>query len=111
MNCIPMSRAAISLLRVLIARAGVPRDRILLTDVRSVDWRSLTLSGERHQIRLCVRGPESKAAVTRMCHSLEEAEFSIPGTIVADIVVADAPRRALDGSISVTIEALTVTED
>jgi len=35
---------------------------------------------------------------------LEEAEFSIPGTIVADIGIAGTPSRSLDGSISLTIE-------
>ena len=111
MNCIAMSNAAAALLRVLIARAGVPRDRILLTDVDSVDWRSLTFSGERHQIELRVPGPDSRAVVARMCAGLEEAEFSIPGVIVADIGVAGAPARALDGATLVTIEALTVAED
>lgn len=46
-----------------------------------------------------------------MCAGLEEAEFSIPGVIVADICVADGPQWAADGSTSVTIEALTVSED
>ena len=45
---IAMSTGAANLLRALIARAGVPRDRILLTDVQSTDWQSLTLTGERH---------------------------------------------------------------
>jgi hypothetical protein len=46
-----------------------------------------------------------------MCDGLENAEFSIPGVIVADINVAGAPGRALDGSTSPTIEALTIVED
>jgi len=101
MNRLPMSSA---LLRALIARARVPRDRILLTDAHSVDWRSLTFSGGRHQIELRVPGPDSRAIVERMCAGLEEAEFSIPGTIVADIGIAGTPSRSLDGSISLTIE-------
>lgn len=111
MNRIAMSSAAAALLRALIARAGVPRDRILLTDVHSVDWRSLTFAGERHLIELRVRAPDSRAIAERMCAGLEEAEFSIPGVIVADIGVAGAPTRALDGATLVTIEALTVAED
>jgi hypothetical protein len=108
---IPMSPAAAALLRVLIARAGAPRDRILLSDAQSVDWRSLTFTGERHQIQLRVSGPDSKQVVERICAGLEDAEFSIPGVIVADIGVAGIARRAADGSTSLTIEALTVTED
>jgi|SRR5689334_9808628 len=111
MNRIPMSSAAAALLRALIARAGVARDRILLTDAHSIDWRSLTFTGERHQIELRVPGPDSHATVERMCAGLEDAEFSIPGVIVADIGVAGTPCRSLDGAISLMIEALTVSED
>jgi hypothetical protein len=45
-----------------------------------------------------------------MCAGLDDAEFSIPGQIVADIAVAGAAERGSDGSTSVTIEALTVGE-
>ena len=111
MNRIPISEAASAMLRLLAARARVPRDRILLSDVRSTDWRSLTFTGERHLFELRIVGPDSATAVERMCAGLEDAEFSIPGTIVADIAVAGAPARGLDGSIRVAIEALTVSED
>jgi len=111
MNRIPISAAAVALLRALIARAGVPRDRILITDAHSVDWRSLTFTGERHAIELRVPGPDSRATAERMCEGLEDAEFSIPGVIVADISLAGPPSRSLDGSISLVVEALTVSED
>ncbi len=111
MNRIAMSSAASALLRILTARAHVPRDRILLSDAESVDWRSLTFAGERHVLCLRIPGPESAEIVQRMCAGLEEAEFSIPGVIVADLCVADGPRWALDGSTAVTIEALTISED
>src|SRR5437867_2135756 len=35
-----LSPAAAGLLRALVARAGIDRDRILLTDFRSIDWQS-----------------------------------------------------------------------
>ncbi|MGN6848618.1 MAG: hypothetical protein ACTHJK_03930 [Sphingomicrobium sp.] len=108
---IAMSTAAAALLRALIARSGATRDRILLTDAKSVDWRSLTLNGERHVIDLRVSGPDSSEVVERMCAGLEDAEFSIPGIIVADIAVIGEPTRSADGSTSFTIEALTVAED
>ena len=111
MNRIPMSAAASALLRALIARSGITRDRILLSDVQSVDWQSLTFNGERHQIELRVPGPNSTEVVDRMCVGLKEAEFTIPGIIVADIGVASTPGLALDGSTSVRIEALTVVAD
>ena len=108
---IAMSPAASGVIRALISRARVSRDRILLTGVESVDWRSLTFTGERHQIDLRVPGPGSNKIVSRMCLGLEHAEFNISGHIVADIAVLGTPKRALDGSTSVTIEALTVGAD
>ena len=45
-----MSPGASAVLRGLLDRAGAPRDRILLSHVRSVDWQSLTFVGERHEI-------------------------------------------------------------
>ena len=80
-------------------------------EVESVDWQSLTLAGERHQISLRATGPDSASIVQRMCSGLADAEFSIPGLIVADIAVSGAPRRSADGSTHVTIEALTIAED
>jgi len=38
-------------------------------------------------------------------------EFSIPGVIVADIASLGEPQSGLDGSASLEIEALTVSED
>jgi hypothetical protein len=111
MNQIAMSPVAAALLRGLIARAGVPRDRILLSDAQSVDWRSLTFTGERPLFELRVPGPDSVAVVERMCEGLEHAEFSIPGTIVADIGIATPPSPGPDGATSIAIEALTVVAD
>ena len=108
---IAMSPAAGALLRALIARSGVDRNRILLSEVHSVDWQSLTFAGERHQIALRVTGADSDEVVRRMCAGLEDAEFSIPGLLVADIAVASPPRRALDGATELTIEGLTIAED
>ena len=111
MNRIPMSPAASALLRCLTGRARVVRDRILLSDVYSVDWRSLTFTGERHELELRIPGPDALLVVERMCGGLEDAEFSIPGIIVADIALAGTPSVAPDGSATITIEALTVAAD
>lgn len=111
MNRIPMSSAGSALLRALIGRAGVSRDKILLVDAHSIDWRSLTFAGERHQLELRVPGRGSRLIVERMCDGLEDAEFSIPGIMVADIGVVGAPNHALDGSTFLTIEALTISAD
>ena len=108
---IAMSPAASALLRILTARARVDRNRILLSDVHSRDWQSLTFSGERHHLCLRVTGPDSGDVVARMCAGLEDAEFSIPGLLVADINVVGSPRRAPDGATEVDIEALTICGD
>jgi hypothetical protein len=107
---IPMLRAAAALLRALVARAEVERNRILLSDASSIGWRSLTFTGERHVLRLRVPGPDSRFVVDRMCDGIEDAEFSVPGVIVAHNGLAGAPHNPFDGSTSVTIQALTVAE-
>ena len=105
-----LSPAAAGLLRALLARGGIDRDRILLTEFRSVDWQSLTFVGERHHMRLRVPGPGADLLVTRLVDNLEEAIFSIPGQIVADIGLQQPPIANPDGSITLLIEALTIAE-
>lgn len=105
-----MSPAAAGLLRALLQRGGVDKDRILLSEFRSVDWRSLTFAGERHHIDLRIPGPGAAAIAELLTCGLAEAEFTIPRHIVADIGVDGAMVEHPDGSISLTIEALTIEE-
>lgn len=105
-----ISPAASGLLRELIRRAGCSRDRILLTELRSVEWQSLTFVGERHQLELRIGGDDAPALVARITDGLAEAEFVIPGHIVADVGCIGEPRGASDGSITVAIEALTIED-
>jgi hypothetical protein len=83
----------------------------LLSDAQSVDWQSLTFTGERHQLHLRIPGPGATDIVERMCSGLEDAEFSTPGIIVADIALLGTPSLAPDGSANLTIEALTIADD
>ena len=108
---IAMSPAASALLRALIARACVDRHRILLSDSHSCDWQSMTFTGERHHFALRVSGADSAEIAERMCMGLEDAEFSIPGMLVADIALVGQPRRAADGATELMIEALTILAD
>jgi hypothetical protein len=111
MNRLALSRAAAGLFRALSARADHPRDRILLINWISVDWQSLTLSGERHSIALRLTGDGAEESSHRMCDGLEDADFAIPAQIVADIAVVSPPLvDPADGSVIVAIEALTVFE-
>jgi len=107
---IVMSRAAAGLLRALFKRSGNQRHRLLLTAIRSVDWYSLTLAGERHSIGLRVAGPAAELIVAPFLHGIEDAEFVIPGQILADLALARPPERESDGSVTFEMEALTVVE-
>jgi hypothetical protein len=107
---IAMSRAAAGLLRALIQRGGEQSHRILLTEIRSVDWHSLTLQGERHKIQLRITGPDAELIVAPFLNGIEDAEFSIPGQILADIALCRPPARSLDGTVELQLEALTVAE-
>lgn len=110
MTRMALSPAALALLRVLTQRAGVPRNRILLSEWCSVDWQSLTFTGERHHVQLRICGPDSATAAARLTTRLEDAEFAIPGQIVADIAVVGDAQTCADGSTALTIEALTIAE-
>jgi hypothetical protein len=105
----PMSPAATGLLRSLIARAGIERDKILLTHFESTDWHSLTFSGERHEISLRLVGDDAGSAAERLLSNIAEAEWRIPGSIVADIGL-DERAESTDGSVSLRLEALTILE-
>ena len=105
-----MSSAAAGLLRALLNRAGVDRNRILLSDFRSTDWRSLTFAGERHRIDLRIPGPGAATVAQLLTRDLDESEFAIPGQIVADIAIDGAMIEHPDGAISLTVEALTIEE-
>jgi hypothetical protein len=108
---IAMSPAASALLRALISRASVERHRILLSDSHSTDWQSMTFTGERHHFSLRIVRADSTEVAERLCAGLENAEFSIPGMLVADIGVVEPPRLAPDGATEVIIEALTILAD
>lgn len=110
MTRLPMSPAASALLRALLQKSGGARDRILLTEIRSTDWQSLTFVGETHRLRLRITGREAAALASRLADGLGEEEFTIRGQIVADIHVTERIERPEDGSVDLSIEALTITE-
>ena len=105
-----MSPAAAGLLRSLLRRTGVERDRILLTEFCSTDWQSLTFIGEQHRIRLRIPSPGAPEIAQRLVNGIGEQEFSIPGHVVADAALVEEPQRQPDGSVELLLEALTVEE-
>ena len=109
MSGAPLSAAAALLLRSLMARAGLGRDRIFITKFRSVDWQSLTFTGERHEIGLRLSGPDAADALTSLSDGLAGAEWDLAGHVVAEILIL-ATHAANDGSIEVELEALTLSD-
>ena len=109
MKGLTLSRPAAALVRAISAQAETAGHRILLIEVRSIDWQSLTFTGERHEIVLSVEGPRPLTAARGLLGALQEAEFSIPGHIVADIG-GKLLNEDENSSVSVAIEALTIVE-
>jgi hypothetical protein len=105
-----MSPAAAGLLRALLFRAGVDRDRILLTEFRSTDWQSLTFIGEQHRFRLRIPSAGASEIAARLVNGLGEDDLTVAGHVVANIALAGEPERQPDGSMVISIEALTVEE-
>ena len=96
-----MSAAASLLLRSLMARAGLSRDRIFISKFRSVDWQSLTFTGERHEIGLRLPAPGAAEALARLGDGLAEAEWTLQGHLVADILTSRPRRSTTDRSASI----------
>jgi len=105
-----LSPAASALLRALVNRSEAERDRILLTEWQSTDWQSLTFVGERHHLTLRLCGPDASTTCARLTDGLAEAEFTLPGHLLADIAVIGSPADSPDGSLVVHLEALTIEE-
>jgi hypothetical protein len=105
-----MSPAAAGLLRGLIRRGGCSRDRILLTEHKSIEWQSLTFIGERHQLTLRIAGADAGEIARRITTGLGDAEFAIRGHVVADIACEGEQQVETDGSVTLRIEALTIED-
>ena len=105
-----LSPAAAGLMRALAFRLGRQSQRMRLTDCRSVDWQSLTFTGQRHRIDLIIAGPDGERWAQRLVEGLEEAELNLPGRFVADITIASPILPRPDGSAELAIEALTIQD-
>lgn len=105
-----MSRAALGLFRALLQRTNEElQHRILLSAAKSVEWQSLTFAGERHILCIRLTGPDAGALAGQLTAGLANAEFNIAGHLVADINTSRITIEG-DGSVLVTIEALTIGE-
>jgi hypothetical protein len=71
-------------------------------------WASVTFSGERHRLTLCLRGPGAAAAADAFLAGLGERDFGLRGHILADIAAVGDMREDGEDSVRLTLEALTV---
>ena len=93
-------------LRLYFVALGAPMTFEALT---SRPWASITFSGERHRLILCLPGPGAVAAADTFLDGLEERDFALRGHILADIEATGSEREA-DGQVRLTLEALTVED-
>lgn len=61
-------------------------------------------------MELRIPPPDSLGLATMIGDGLADAEFIIPGQIVADIGLERPPCNNRDGSVTLHIEALTIAE-
>jgi hypothetical protein len=104
------TEAGAELKRALRAWFATLGAAVAFESVTSRPWASITFSGERHDLALCLPGPGAQAAVDAFLDGLEDRDFALRGHILADIE-ATGVRRDADGQIRLTLEALTVEDD
>ena len=92
-------------LRVIFVMFGAA---VAVETLASRPWASITFSGERHRIALCLPGPGAAAAAEIFLEGLAERDFALRGHILADIALAE--RSDEDGQVRLILEALTVEE-
>lgn len=73
---------------------------------RSVDWASATFLGARHEIRVQLNA--GNAILDRIGAVLASAEMTLPGHVLADLILASHSED--DGRLLLDIEALTLID-
>jgi hypothetical protein len=81
---------------------------VAIESLASRTWASVTFSGERHRLALCLPGPGAAAAADAFLEDLAERDFALSGHILADIVLVE--RFEEEEQVRLVLEALTVAE-
>jgi hypothetical protein len=81
---------------------------VAIESLASRPWASITFSGERHRLVLCIPGPGAAAAADAFLDGLAERDFALSGHVLADIVLAE--RCDEDEQVRLILEALTVED-
>lgn len=97
----------------LAALPGGEVPAMVVEEMETEPWASVTFAGWRHRIELRLEGDGQavEAAVERAGALIERADLTLPGHLLAEIAVTGADSRWLDGgqmATCLTIEALTV---
>lgn len=95
--------AATALLHALANRLGSAP--YCVEELSCRNWASVTFTGTRHKLTLRV----AAEAAGPFLDGIEEAEFRLPGHIVADIALVSCTPEA--GGMRIALEALTVEDD
>jgi hypothetical protein len=104
-----LSAAGLELKRAVRAGFAALGAGVVFDSLTSRSWASITFTGERHRLNLCVPGPGAAAAAEAFLDGLAEREFTLRGHILADIAAAQVEHEA-DGQVRLTLEALTVED-
>lgn len=93
------------LLRQLAARAG---GACLFDHIASRPWCSAMFQGRRHAITLRLTGAEAGARADALAAGLADAEWSLNGHFVADLVIDERQER--DDGVALFLSALTIED-
>lgn len=77
-----------------------------IESIASERWASVTFTGARHRIACRLGGERAIELAGAFCAGIGEAEFELPGHIVADIAVMEM--TADRSGVAILLEALTV---
>ena len=86
-----------------LGRALAAEPGVVVTARTATRWASATFTGARHELRLTV---PASPAIEQWLADLPEADFAIPGHLVADLAITAMTATA--ERLDVCIEALTV---
>lgn len=81
---------------------------VAIESLASRPWASVTFSGARHRLALCIPGPGAAAAADAFLDGLAERDFALAGHVLADIALVE--RCDEDEQVRLILEALTVAE-
>ncbi len=83
---------------------------VVVEEIRSRSWASVTFTGARHELTFRVEGEGAAAAADEFLGGVEAREFQLRGHIVADIALVSEERNDSGDWVRISLEALTVED-